>query len=190
MIAHSINSLIKTLILGLVCLACGGCARVVFRQPVGGEVEPAKVSEFLGRWTGPKGMTVTVTEVKEQPFLLARWKDDHDGTDTTFRVQVRRLESGQHLIWAEQQEGYLPMRVSGDAEELVLFPPDEKAVERLVVEKKLAGAFDKSAGVWRIFPGDGAKVLEGKEFWDLDGCLPLVKAKADTLEPPSTEPSK
>ena len=65
---------------------------------------------------------------------------------------------------------------------------DENEVELLVGSGKLTAVHDKEKRSWTISQGNWESLLERKDFWRIDTCMPFTKVKSPTkpLAPTST----
>jgi hypothetical protein len=178
----------RTLLFLALCALLSACTRIAFVTPVGKPVTSAIADDLVGDWTGEKGGVWHVERIPNTSELLAKWTQD--GKDQSCRFLLTTIGADIFIVWAEDKElsAYLPLRVSGAEDALTLLYPDEKEVELLVGNGKLTAVHDKEKRSWTIPQGNWEPLLERKDFWRIDTCMPFTKIKTPTkaLAPTST----
>jgi len=178
----------RTLLSLTLCVLLASCTRVAFVTPVGKPATSSIADDLVGDWTGEKGVVWHIEHVPNTSDFLAKWTQD--GKDQSCRFLLTTIGEDIFIVWAEDKElsAYLPLRVSGAEDALTLLYPDEKEVELLVGSGKLTAVHDKEKRSWTISQGNWESLLERKDFWRIDTCMPFTKVKSPTkpLAPTST----
>jgi hypothetical protein len=179
----------RTLFFLTLCVLLSSCTRVAFVTPVGKPATSAIADYIVGDWTGEKGTLWHIERIPNTSDLLAKWTQD--GKDQNCRFLLTTIGEDIFIVWAEDKElsAYLPFRVSGAEDALTLLYPDEKEVEQLVGSGKLTAAHDKEKRSWNISQGNWEPLLERKDFWRIDTCMPFTKIKPTIKAPAPTSAS-
>jgi hypothetical protein len=168
----------RTILFLTLCVLLSSCTRIAFVAPIGKPATSAIADDIVGDWTGEKGTLWHIERIPNTSDLLAKWTQD--GKDQSCRFLLTAIGEDTFIVWAEDKElsGYLPLRVSGAEDALTLLYPDEKEVEQLVGSGKLTAAHDKEKRSWTVAKGNWEPLLEQKNFWRIDTCMPFTKVKS------------
>ena len=170
------------------CILLSSCTRVAFVTPIGKPAASSIADDLVGDWTGEKAGIWHIERIPNTSDLLAKWAQD--GKDQSCRFLLTTIGEDTFIVWAEDKElaAYLPFRVSGAEDALTLLYPDENEVELLVGSGKLTAVHDKEKRSWTISQGNWESLLERKDFWRIDTCMPFTKVKSTTkvLAPTNT----
>lgn len=176
----------RTLLFLTLCVLLSSCTRIAFVTPVGRPATSSIADDLVGDWTGEKGGIWHIERIPNTSDLLAKWTQDDK--DQSCRFLLTTIGEDTFIVWAEDKElsAYLPFRVSGAEDALTLLYPDEKEVERLVGSGKLTATHDKEKRNWTVAKGNWEPLLEQKDFWRIDTCMPFTKVKSTTKAPAPT----
>jgi len=179
----------RTLLFLTLCVLLSSCTRIAFVAPLGKPATALVADDIVGDWTGEKSVVWHIERIPNTSDLLAKWTQN--GKEQSCRFLLTTIGEDIFIVWAEDKElaAYLPFRVSGAEDALTLLYPDEKEVEQLVASGKLTAVHDKEKSSWTVAKGKWEPLLERKDFWRIDTCMPFTKVKSPTTSPAPTRPS-
>ena len=153
-----------------------GCTTILVDEPIGQVLEDEEVAEsFIGKWYSGDGTAYTVTRETDSPSFKAVYLED--GSPREYRFVASSTTNEVHLLWikAEEDKGYIPLRLSGGQDSLALLFPDSEEVEALIEEGLINGERNDEDDSWLLAPEGLEAALESKRFWQLGESLPLLK---------------
>jgi hypothetical protein len=137
---------------------------------------PPQEKDIAGDWTGEKGLVWHIRKIRGSNDYAANYTAD--GKAQNWKFTITTIGNDTVILWAEDKElsAYLPFRVaSGGEDAVVLLYPDEEEFKRFLREGKITAQHDKDKNAWVVSKGDWTSLLESKNFWRIDLCVPFIK---------------
>ena len=172
------------LLFALACLVLGGCIETRFESPLGDHIETCD-ARWKGLWTGADsdldlGRDVTAFHINEDCEFSVLDQPEPNGALKRIRVPLNyvHVDGRDYLVIADTalaglvklepphgidpapQKSFFFARYRVRGERIELYPVDDEAVARLVIDGKLEGTVDKTRNELRVYVrGSRAQML-------------------------------
>lgn len=165
----------KCLVFTILLLACG-CTTVVVKTPMGEYLADEDAQTLVGEWLAPKQLKYRVDYDETTKRFTALHEKDNEWVRSYFTI---REINGVHIVWYEDANGYIPLRItasnSKEVDFITLLFPDAGEIKSLVDNGKLSGRHYQEKRLLELDTEGLDAHLATKGFWVIDMNFPFMK---------------